>query len=266
MAARVALPSMTPAVLAAVQHVAAQMVCVLPEQPLGVLCALLQSEVLTLTSVVTQPNLSLPALTLTLCALLQGTGALPGPVRRQAAHQIEKAFQRLLPLDQRAIGQEAVCQIEKVIQQLLPLQWDSDLVVGSAVTRLFDAEALLPALRKLIEREQEAPEALHWTGITVGTKVRVRQGVNPRRGGARLGSVGVVTKLTDSGDCTVDFPDVSGWRGTCEEMQIASAGIAGGCGCRDRVGVRSGCYFPHCLYPCHRPPRTGPRPLSAPML
>ena len=124
---------------------------------------------------------------------------------------------------------EQGCVDAKLLKRLLTLQQDSEPAVRHAVAAVIEVEALLPVLGQIIE-EQEAPEAVHWTSIMVGSRVRVSQGVTPRRGwgSVRPGSLGVVTKLTDGGDCKIDFPEMSGWNGVCEELQMATSGITGG--------------------------------------
>ena len=61
--------------------------------------------------------------------------------------------------------------------------------------------------------------------IVVGSLVRVKPSVfSPHYGWGSVtsDSVGVVTRLDDNGEMTIDFPEHSGWMGYLDEMELAT--------------------------------------------
>ena len=61
------------------------------------------------------------------------------------------------------------------------------------------------------------------SSIAVGSRVRVRTGVEPSTGwgSVKAGSVGVVTEMRNEGvKCQVTFPEQTGWIGVVAEMEL----------------------------------------------
>ena len=84
--------------------------------------------------------------------------------------------------------------------------------------------------------------------VAVGSKVRVKPGVDPRYGwGTNVdsSSVGTVKRLMADGDVKVDFPGRSSeWTGVASEMEVVGGGGGGGCGpsCDESHGTGDICH------------------------
>ncbi|KAG1664709.1 hypothetical protein FOA52_006684 [Chlamydomonas sp. UWO 241] len=137
-------------------------------------------------------------------------------VRDNAANQAASAIPALLQLlehESSEVQDAAACALD-----CLGYKMPSD------VTEEEEEEET--AEEKEAKKEEEAKELpLDVTPLQEGVRVRVRTGLLKPTfgwGGVESGSVGVVTYVLKGGDCRIDFPEFSNWRGKADELQLVS--------------------------------------------